>query len=166
MADKPKPKGNAAAGKKPAAEKPVSRKEFNQLSEGVNELVGLVKQVLETPRGAAPAATPEESQREKDITKAGPTKYTVNPEWEDIAREIVGEALDHTEVQYIKGGGMLFTLVIKNEFSNAPADYLERYKSDRRSKEVGAEGEAGVRLWCEQVRNNLKRPKLNLASNE
>lgn len=147
-----KPKGAA----KPKQEKGPSRAEFNELMTGVSELAGLVKEVLNKP-SVPSAETPV--VLDKESTKATANKYTVNPEWEDLAREIIGEAVDHTEVQYIKGGGLMFTVVIKEEFSNSPTDYLERYKVDRRSKEVGAEGEAGVRIWCEQIRNNLKKPK-------
>ncbi len=134
----------------------VTVERFESLENSVGELVNLIKSGALT----APAAqTPAEAAEEKKITAAGPNKYTVNPEWEDLAREIVGEALDHTEIEYAKGGGQKFTLVIKQEFSNAPTDYLARAKVDRRTREIGAEGEAGVRTWCEQVRNNLKRPK-------
>lgn len=150
MATKPKPK----------QEKPVSRKEFNDLAKGVGDLVELIKSgALTGPGGDKPAAAPETEQQKKEVAKASSNKYTVNPDWEELAREIIGEAVDHTEIQYIKGGGLMFTVVIKEDFTNAPADYLERHKVDRRSKEVGAEGEAGVRIWCEQIRNNLKRPK-------
>ena len=140
----------------PKQEDTVSRAEFNALAGGVKDLVDLIKSGALT-QPAAP--TPQEAREEKAVKEAGSNKYTVNPEWEDLAREIIGESMDHTEIQYIKGGGLMFTVVIKEEFSNAPADYLERYKSDRRSKEVGSEGEAGVRIWCEQIRNNLKRPR-------
>lgn len=144
---------------KPKQEKPVSRKEFNELSKGVGDLVELIKSGALTGPGGNRPADPETEVQKKEVEKASPNKYTVNPEWEDLAREIIGEAVDHTEIQYIKGGGLLFTVVIKEDFSNAPTDYIERYKTDRRSKEVGAEGEAGVRIWCEQIRNNLKRPR-------
>jgi hypothetical protein len=134
----------------------VSRDEFNSLSSSVNDLVGLVKQALEKP---ATPTTPEEIKAEKEVEKASTNKISTNDEWEEIAREIIGDAVDHTEVAYLKGGGLNFTVVIKNDKSNAPLDYLERYKQDRRSKEVGAEGEAGVRNWCVLIKNNLKRER-------
>ena len=56
-----------------------------------------------------------------------------------------------------KGGGTLFTVVIKPEFSNAAPEYLERYKADRRTKEIGSEGLSGVETWCKLIRANLKR---------
>lgn len=132
------------------------------LMESMRAVLGEVRtMVREEVSAAIPISnqTPAEIQKEKDVAKAGPNRYEVNPEWEDMAREIVGDALDHTELEYAKGGGQKFTLVIKTEFSNAPADYLERNRVDRRTREIGTEGEAGVRNWCELVRNNLKRPK-------
>lgn len=144
-----------ATSAKPKQEKSVSRAEFNELAKGVGDLVDLIK----SGALSKPAETPAEAKADKEVAKAGPNKYTVNPDWEDLAHEIIGEAVDHTEIEYVKGGGMKFTVVIKEEFSNSPADYMERHKVDRRSKEVGAEGEAGVRIWCEQIRNNLKRPR-------
>ena len=144
-----------AAPKKEAVQNPqfVTEERFASLENSVSDLVDLIRSQAQAPQ--APPPSPEE----KEITKAGPNKYTVNPEWEEIAKEIVGPALDHTELDYLKGGGLRFTLVIKNEKSNAPLDYLERYKTDRRSREIGAEGESGVKKWCELVRNNLKKER-------
>lgn len=135
----------------------VTKEEFNNLTEAVGSIADLLKESL--AQKSSPAQTAAEITIQKEAEKAVPNKYTVNPEWEEIAREIIGAAVDHTEIEYIKGGGMKFTVVIKDEFSNASVEYLERHKVDRRSREVGAEGESGVRVWCEQIRNNLKRPK-------
>ena len=140
--------------KAPAKAEGVSREEFNNVLDAIGALTGLVKQSLEKP------ATPEQIKVEKEIEKAGPVKITVNPEWEEIAKEVIGEAVDHTELSYGKGGGTLFTVVIKKELSNAPASYLELYKTDRRTCEVGATGEAGVRNWCVLIKQNLGRPRL------
>ena len=132
----------------------ASIEEFNALAGSVSDLVQLIKSgALSQP--ATPAAIAEE----KAIVAASPNNYQVNTDWEDMAREIVGEALDHTELAYVKGGGQVFTLVIKPEHSNAPKDYLTRYKVDRRSKEIGSEGEAGAKQWCQLVSSNLKRPR-------
>lgn len=134
----------------------VSKAEFDTLANSVSSLVDLIKSgVLSAP--AAP--TPAQVTEAKEIEKASENKYTVNPEWEEMAKEIVGAAVDHTELEYAKGGGLKFTLVIKPEFSNAPKDYLERYKVDRRTREIGAEGEAGAKEWCVRVAQNLKRPR-------
>lgn len=132
------------------------------LMESMRTVLGEVRTMIrEEVATSAPAvaASPAEVQKEKEIVAAGPNKYTVNPEWEEIAREIIGEALDHTEIEYAKGGGMKFTIVIKTEMSNAAQDYLDRNKVDRRTREIGADGESGVKIWCQQVANNLRRPK-------
>lgn len=141
------------AKKQPAAPA-VSRAEFDALAKGVGDLVEMIKNDrLQAPKDVV------EKKQDEEVTKAAPNKFTVNPDWEEMAKKIIGEAVDHTEIQYLKGGGMLFTVVIKPEFSNAPLDYLDRYKIDRRSKEVGAEGEAGVQQWCDLIKNNLKRER-------
>lgn len=137
----------------------LSKQEFKEsIGALVGEIRGLIREEIDAVKIALPA-TPAEVSREKDIVAAAPNKYTVNPEWEEIAGEIVGEALDHTEIEYAKGGGMKFTIVVKTEMSNASPDYLERNKVDRRTREIGAEGEAGVKNWCQLVASNLKRPK-------
>lgn len=134
-------------------ETPVSRQEFNSLANSVSDLVSLI-------RSDRQAKTPAvDDKHEKEVAKAGPNAYTSNPEWEELAREIIGEAVDHTEIEYVKGGGMKFTVVIKQTMSNASVSYLEVHKIDRRTKEIGSEGEAGVRVWCELIKNNLKRDK-------
>lgn len=94
---------------------------------------------------------------ELEIAKAKSDQAPINPAWEDMAREIIGEALDHCEIYYPKAGGTLFTVVIKTELSNAPKEYLERMGTDRRSKEIGAEGISGVENWCKLVAQNLKK---------
>ena len=137
----------------------VSREEFDTLANSVGELVGLIK----SGALSAPAQTPAQVTEQKEIEKAVENKYTVNPEWEEMAREIINaavpEAFDHTELQYAKGGGLVFTICIKTDKSNAARDYLERYKVDRRSREIGAEGEAGAKEWAIRVATNLKRPR-------
>lgn len=136
----------------------VTKEQFSHLENAVGSLVDLIRSgALGTP--AAVAAPLVESPAEKKIKEADPKVPHTNPEWEAMAREIIGEAVDHTELAYVKGGGQIFTVVIKAELSNAPKDYLERYKVDRRSKEISAEGEGGVKTWCEQIRNNLNRPR-------
>jgi len=92
----------------------VSREEFEGVAKSVGTLniavEGLVDLIKSGALSAPAAKTPEEVKADKEVEKAGANKYTVNPEWEDIAREIIGEAVDHTEIEYIKGGGMKFTV--------------------------------------------------------
>lgn len=162
MAGKTASKKTSKKAGSPSAEY-VSAEKFEALEEevrvlnsGITDLVELIKQGKLTQ----PAPNPAAAAIEKEVDKAAPNKYTVNPEWEAIAKEIIGDDyVDHTEIEYLKGGGMKFTVVIKLEKSNAQRDYLERHKVDRRGREVGSEGEAGVKEWCERIRANLARPK-------
>lgn len=102
---------------------------------------------------------PEVSVAEKAIEKAGPNKFTTNEVWDEEAKKIIGEEyVDHTEVYHEATGGIKFTVVIKTEKSNAGQMYLEQVKTDRRTKEVGSEGLAGVQNWCTLIKQNLARP--------
>ena len=120
-----------------------------------DKLSGFLDKVAELVKKPEAPETPHE----KEVRKAGPTPMQSNPEWEEKAREILGDALDHTEYVYLKTGGVLFTLVIKAEASNAPVAYLERMGTDRRSKEIGQEGTAGVEAWCLLVKTNLAKAR-------
>lgn len=152
---------------KPKEEKFVTEEKFNELSANVGSLVELVKQSLKESgeakaKAEAIPATTEAVKVEKEVTKAGPTPYItpVNPEWEAMAREIIGtEKVERCEMAHGRTGGLTFTVVIKKEFSNAPDAYLTVYKEDRRSKEIGAEGIGGVEVWSKLIAQNLKRPK-------
>lgn len=139
----------------------VSKAEFSELTKTVSSLAESMGGIVEllSKQASEKVKTPAEIAEDKEIVKASPNKYTVIPEWEEIARDVIGDAVDHTEVQYVKGGGTLFTVVIKSDKSNASIEYLERHHMDRRSREIGSEGEAGVRVWCSLIRDNLKRPR-------
>lgn len=162
--------------------KSKSDQRLDRLENSLNQIADLllaqkgvapVPQPVAVQSTAAPVATPEssvvikvtappvaETPQEKAVRKAGPDTYApISPEWTDAVQEIIGEALDHCEMTYLKGGGTKFTIVIKNEFSNAPKDYLDMRKVDRRSKEIGSEGFAGVEAWAKLVASNLKRGK-------
>jgi hypothetical protein len=132
----------------------VSLEQFTQLMGVVtamnDKLTDLGKKTTELP----PTQAVKEAQA---IEKAKQDQAPINPAWEDMAREIIGEAMDHCEIFYPKAGGTIFTVVIKNEFSNAPKEYLERHKTDRRSREIGNEGISGVESWCKLIRAQLKR---------
>lgn len=140
-ASKPKQKAKKEDG--------VSRAEFDALAGNVGDLVELMKQDR-ADRAAAAAAKPPvaESALEKEIRKAAPDENPVNPAWVEKAEEILGDYLDHCEVQFPKRGGTIFTLVINKDKSNAPPEYIERMGVDRRSKEIGNEGIEGVEQWC------------------
>lgn len=149
----------AAAAEKPEKQEQafVTKVEFEKL---VDVLGGIMDKLdrIETKASTPAPGSPEEKEA-KEVSKAKPDMGPINPAWEEKAQEILGEALDHCEVFYPKAGGQIFTVVIKNDHSNAGAEYLERTKVDRRSREIGSEGLAGVELWCKLVRQNLQRGK-------
>lgn len=153
-----------AAAKKPAAPKFVTEERFEKLETGVNTLLDKMEAFMTQPKDTATATpgvipAPVETVIDKEIKKAGANDAPINPAWEEKAKEIIGEAVDHCEVAYLRNGGVIFTIVIKTEMSNAPKDYLDRMGQDRRSKEVGSEGIEGVENWCKLVKANLARPR-------
>lgn len=138
----------------------VTEEKFNELKSSVDTLVDLMTRQAE--KVDAIPLTPEALAQDKEVAKAGPKPFItpVNPEWEAIARDVIGaEKVERCELEYARGGGTLFTVVIKKDFSNAPDDYLNRHKEDRRSKEIGQEGIGGVENWCKLIAQNLKRSK-------
>lgn len=153
----------AKAKTKAPVEKYVTIDKFNELQDSIASLVGFVKENIKS-NADAKALVPD-TPLEKEIKKAGHGLEPVNSEWDEIAHDIIGEALDHCEVKHLRNGGLIFTLVIKNEFSNAPDNYLAEMKEDRRSKEIGAEGIGGVENWCKLVKQNLARPKIKQSVN-
>lgn len=154
----------AAPRKRPAAPSYVKADEFNSFKEETKEnmstIIGMLRDQAAKP-AEAPVSSETVSEVEKEVKKADPNAIPMNPEWEAAAREIIGDAVDHCEMTHLKSGGILFTVVIKNEYSNAPKDYLERYKADRRTKEIGNEGFGGVELWAKLIKQNLARQNAN-----
>lgn len=152
----------------------VTKEEFNRLENSIGSLIEVVKaSVQKTEETATAVATVAKEAAdakaaapitplEKEIIKARPDFVeNVNPEWIEHAKEIIGDALDHVEVKTLRTGGLLFTVVIKTEHSNAPENYLKEHKSDRRTKEIGSEGIGGVDAWCKLIKQNLSRPREN-----
>jgi hypothetical protein len=130
----------------------VTTDRFNKLEDAVNKIADSMINLTDR-LSAVPVV---ESKEVKEIKAAGPDRVETNPNWQEQAQEILGDYLDHTEVTHTKSGGILFTIVIKPERSNASKDHLNFYKHDRRTKEVSAEGEEGVIQWCKLVLGNLK----------
>jgi hypothetical protein len=136
----------------------VSPQQFVTL-EQFDKLTDVLKSISDTviELKTRPVAQVPETKVEQEVTKAGPNKSMTNVEWEEDARTKIGEALDHCEVETPKNGGMIYTIVIKTEFSNANKEYLERNKTDRRSCEVSTGGFPAVQNWNKLVALNLKR---------
>jgi hypothetical protein len=137
--------------KKGAPKKYVSVDQFNNILDIVGKIAESVSKLENKTQ------TPIEFKENKEIAEAKHNQAPINPAWEDKAREIIGEAVDYCDVFYPRSGGTIFTVVIKSEFSNAPKEYMERNKVDRRSREIGSEGISGVENWCKLIRQNLKR---------
>lgn len=147
---------------KPASTKPlkavepkqefVTTEQFNQVTDVLSKLVDAVTELKNKP-----TPTAAQSAQDTEVAKAKADQAPINPSWEEKAQEILGEYLDHCEIFYPKQGGQIFTVIIKEDMSNSPKEYMERHKSDRRSREIGNEGIAGVENWCKLVRANLKR---------
>jgi len=116
----------------------VTVEEFKKLEKSLGKILDVLEEKMTKKEDKA------ETEQDKKVIAAAPNKYTSNPEWEGVAAEILGEYLDHTEVEHEKTGGIKFTVVIKKEMSNASEEYLRQHGVDRRTKEVGALGMDGV----------------------
>lgn len=138
----------------------VSREEFVSLKEEIGSNFKGIGSILEELLAKSTAADPKAAAEEKRVLEASPTMLDVNPRYDALAKEILGDRLLRTYVAYPKGGGTLFTIVINPEFSNAPKDYLERYKEDHRTVNIEREefrGEDGVTKWAKLILANLGR---------
>lgn len=133
----------------------VTQEQLNKVTDSLmNGMDAIMAKLNQTP------VSSEQKAQDTKVSNAGADEQMqVPPNFRRKAEEILGELMDHCEIVMPAKGGTIFTVVIKPEFSNAPKDYLERYKQDRRSKEIGGEGEAGVEEWCKLVKANLSRKK-------
>lgn len=166
MADTPKKRVRSSR-TKPKGPEFVTVERFEKLENGVGELLELMKKDRETPVArpipAAATGAPElpETPVQKEIRKAGADAVQQVPvDWDEKAREILGDNLDHCEMTYGQNGGVRFIVVIKLEKSNAGKDYLSYYGQDRRTKDIAGEGLAGVENWCKLIAQNLSRPNI------
>ena len=131
----------------------VTKAEFTQLTDVLTTMAGVLEGIQKK------IATPAETKQDVEAARAKHDSAPVPESWEIATKDILGEIVDHVELFQPRSGGTLFTVVIKPEFSNAPKEYLERNKYDRRTKEIGNEGVAGVENWCKLIKANLKRNK-------
>lgn len=142
-------------------EKFVTKEDFNKKFESLEGSVMKLVEMLDKKAQESTVSPTEtkETINQREINDAKANQTPVSPVWEEKALEILGEYLDHCEVFYPKEGGTHFTVVIKREMSNAPKDYLERMKQDRRTREVSRDGLEGVIKWCNLVKQNLTQKK-------
>lgn len=132
---------------------------MDKIEDGLNKIVEVLILNKEAPAEAAPvaAATPgpivdlEEKKAEANNAYMEP----VHPDWIADATEKLGEKLDHCEVDYPKNGTPRYTVVIKNEFSNASKSHLQYYKIDRRTVPV-TNGFETIKTFNSLVAQNLR----------
>ena len=136
----------------------VSKEEFDSLKQDMTksfaQIIELVKQ--------KPEEKVKQEKEDKKVDEASADTSRQNPRYESKVREILGDKVERTYLTYPKGGGTLFTIVIKNEFSNAPKDYLQMYKEDKRTINLEREefrGEDGVERYAKLVLANLNRAR-------
>ena len=152
MATKPAEKEKAKGPLAQLAEKTDER--FTRIEGTLENIASLLLQQTEA-KSNPPVA---ETQLDKEVKKAGPDEYMpINPAWEEKAREIIGEPLERCSMYYPKNGGVVLEVYIKKEFSNAGKDYLEFYKVDKRSKDIGNEGMGGAEQFFKLIAQNLAR---------
>jgi len=153
-----------------AKEKKLTIKEVNEkvekLSNNVSQLVEILSKKQKEKECHCDDGTCDAHKKKednKDVRKEGIADWAeVHPVHDNTARDILGNLVDRTYMKYPKGGGALFTVVIKREFSNAPKDYLERMKEDHRTANLETErfrGEEGAKRWCLLIKQNLSKNK-------
>lgn len=155
---KDKMKAGREAAKANKEEKFVTKEAFD---EKFNSLEGSLLKIVDLiQKPNMPAEVAKQAVETRKVDEAGSDTGDVNPRYDAKVREVLGEKVERTFVKYPKGGGTLFTIVIKKEFSNSPKDYLERMKEDHRTVNIEREefrGEDGVEAWAKLVRQNLSR---------
>ncbi len=128
-------------------------KKFEEVNGNIMKVLDLVGKVNQTPSEAK-----KESEAVEEKKSAEPNNAylePVHPDWKKDAMEKIGEKLDHCEVDYPKNGFPRYTVVIKNEFSNASKSHLEYYKTDRRTIPV-TNGFESVKAFNSLVAQNLR----------
>lgn len=132
----------------------VDKTEFDSFKKEMQDSFKFLTQIIEK-KVEAP-----QTPAEKAVVEAGPTMTDFNPLYDKRAKDILGDRIERTYMTFPKGGGSLFTIVIKKEFSNAPKDYLERYHEDRRTVNLEREefrGEDGADKWAKLILQNLNK---------
>lgn len=136
----------------------VSKEEFGNLQKDMTKsFAQIIEMIKARPE---PEKIVQQKIDNKKLETASSDTTDFNPRYDAKAKEILGDKFERTYLTYPRGGGTLFTVVIKKEFSNAPKDYLERYKEDKRTVNIERDeyrGEDGVEKWCRLILQNLNR---------
>ena len=139
------------------AEENVSRAEFDGLKNEMNKSFGQIIDLIKEKPKTVEEVKKVEAKKAVDKTAEANDAYLepVHPDWLADAKAKIGEALDHCEVSYPKNGNPLYTIVIKNDFSNASSSQLQFYKTDKRTIAV-TNGYETVKAYNSLVAQNLK----------
>jgi len=137
-----------------AEEKVVSREEFDGLKSEMNKSFG---QIIDLIKQKPEEAKKVEAKKAVDKTAEANDAYLepVHPDWLADAKLKIGESLERCEVDYPKNGTPRYTVVIKNDHSNASSSHLQFYKIDRRTVAV-TNGFETVKAFNSLVAQNLK----------
>ena len=126
----------------------VTKDQFEGLEKSVLSLVEMVRERITPPAVKAVSITPP-------VASEGESDYIeVNPHWRKVVNEVLGSDFD-CQILYPKSGGIQFTVIVPINKSNAPKEYLERHKTDRRTREIGNRGIEGVKEHCLRIKQNL-----------
>lgn len=141
--------------KAPKAAKAVSRVEFDELSNTVNTGFATILEKLDQKTPEAPAV-PEVTKSAATIANEGGPggQSLVPPAWRALTDEILGSDFE-IELELPENGGQKFSVYIPLDKSNAHKDYIEAYKKDKRTRELGNTGVKGVTDWLLKIRRNL-----------
>jgi hypothetical protein len=125
----------------------VTIEQFQGMTDVMNKLFEAVNELKTKP-------VEQVKKEEQEVAKAGPARHmALEADWEDEVRSILGEKIDSC---WMSGNGQYFNVIIKLEFSNAPKDYLERYKVDMRTVAIQGGGLSAITNFCKLVAQNLK----------
>jgi|GEM_PF-3391377 len=139
----------------------VSREEFDSLKGEMNKSFAQIVDLIKDKPKSAEVDAVSSAKEDKKIDEASSDMSEINPRYNAKAKEVLGERLARTYTVYPKEGGLLFTIVVAEKFSNAPKEYLAEMKEDRRTVNLEREefrGEDGVEKWAKLVLQNLNRP--------
>jgi hypothetical protein len=134
----------------------VKAEEFAEFKQ---EILGLMKEMVANKQ-TVPTA-PATSGVGNDDGSSDKNRVGVPPAWKEMVDQILGPEFD-CEYTLPPDGGQLFTIIVPKEKSNATKEYIEMFKTDRRTKELGNTGPRGVKEWCLKVRQNLLRSEIKL----
>jgi hypothetical protein len=148
------------------------KKELDEFKEAqaktTEKILGLLENLAQTSsnKPAELKATQERRLLEEDVEagKSGflPDQYKTvfekyfNPE-DGFSASLEFPSMDDKGNE---AGGIMFTIVVPNKFSNANEAYLKYYKRDLRSKALQPGAVAkGIDEWCKRVAKNLRYDK-------